>query len=276
MPWVPRGLREGVVTSSYPRGDDGYGPGFRGVIEVRDTSASRDDLERTAGACPTGAISVGPEKVSVDRGAGVLCGRCVAMSPAVFRFVPDFESSSTLRAALVVPTTPESDAAIEASRSELAIRVRALRRSLHVRHVDAGSDGADEWEIAALTNPIYDVQRLGVFFTASPRHADILLVTGVGSAGMIGPLRETWEAMAHPKVLIACGVDAISGGLVGNGYASRGGITSSVPVDVFVPGSPATPFGVLHALLMAANLLSVGRSARGYGASSAHFRRRAP
>jgi Ni,Fe-hydrogenase III small subunit len=114
-----------------------------------------------------------------------------------------------------------------------------------------------------------------VFFTASPRHADILLVTGVGSAGMIGPLRETWEAMAHPKVLVAGGVDAISGGVVGDGYASRGGITSSVHVDVFVPGSPATPFGVLHALLMAANLLPGGRTARDDGASSATKRRRA-
>jgi Ni,Fe-hydrogenase III small subunit/ferredoxin len=275
MPWVPRGLREGVVTSPYPRGDDGYGTGFRGAIAVSETNASRDDLERTAGACPTGAISVGPATANVDRGACILCGRCVAMSPAVFRFVPDFETSSTVRTALVVPTSPESDAAIDEVRLELAIRVKALRRSLHVRHVDAGSDGADEWEIAALTNPIYDVQRLGVFFTASPRHADILLVTGVGSAGMIGPLRETWEAMAHPKVLVAGGVDAISGGVVGDGYASRGGITSSVHVDVFVPGSPATPFGVLHALLMAANLLPGGRTARDDGASSATKRRRA-
>jgi Ni,Fe-hydrogenase III small subunit len=91
---------------------------------------------------------------------------------------------------------------------------------------------------------------------------------------MIGPLHETWEAMAHPKVLIACGVDAISGGLVGNGYASRGGITSGAHVDVFVPGSPATPFGVLHALLMAANLLSGGRAVRDDGSASATIRRR--
>jgi Ni,Fe-hydrogenase III small subunit len=154
-----------------------------------------------------------------------------------------------------VPEAAEDDLGLETLRSELARRVRALRRSVHVRHVDAGSDGADEWEVAALTNPIYDVQRLGIFFTASPKHADVLLVTGVGSAGMLGPLRHTFEVMPDPKVVVAAGVDAISGGLLGVGYASRGGIGDAVPVDVFVPGAPPTPFGLLHGILMAVGLL---------------------
>ena len=133
--------------------------------------------------------------------------------------------------------------------------MKTLRRSVHVRHVDAGSDGSDEWEIAALTNPIYDVQRLGIFFTASPRHADLLLVTGVGSLGMIKPLQHTLEVIPRPSVVIAAGVDAISGGMLGESYASSGGVGSLVEVDVFVPGSPATPFGILHGILMAIDLL---------------------
>jgi Ni,Fe-hydrogenase III small subunit len=140
-------------------------------------------------------------------------------------------------------------------RRQLAERTRALRRSIHIRHVDAGSDGTEEWEIAALTNPIYDVQRLGIFFTASPRHADVLLVTGVGSAGMLGPLRQTFEAMPDPKVVIAAGVDAIGGGLIGEGYAARGGVAGAVPVDVFIPGSPPSPFGLLHGILLGLGLL---------------------
>ena len=139
-------------------------------------------------------------------------------------------------------------------------RVRALRRSIHVRHVDAGSDGSEEWEVAALTNPVYDVQRLGIYFTASPKHADVLLVTGVGAAGMLDPLRHTYEVMPHPKVVIAAGTDAISGGLIGRGYASLGGVSDAVPVDVFVPGSPPTPFGLLHGILSAVGLLSPSRS----------------
>jgi Ni,Fe-hydrogenase III small subunit len=181
------------------------------------------------------------------------------LAPETFQFEPSFESSSIQRSQLVVPDLDDEHMGLDATRAELARRVKGLRRSIHIRHVDAGSDGADEWEVAALTSPIYDVQRLGIFFTASPKHADVLLVTGVGSAGMLAPLRQTFEVMPHPKVVIAVGVDAVSGGLIGSGYASRGGITGAVPVDVFVPGSPATPFGILHGILLALGLLAPGQ-----------------
>ncbi len=254
MPWIPRGLREGIVTSRYPRRLDNYGPGFRASVTITRGTTTGDELNLAAAACPTGAITVVDADPSLDRGACILCGRCVQMLPRVFRFSPAIETSSILRTRLVVPE-PENDASLAAVRGELARRVRALRRSVHLRHVDAGSDGSDEWEIAALTNPVYDVQRLGIYFTASPRHADILLVTGVGSAGMTEPLRRTLEAMPNPKVVIAAGVEAISGGLVGEGYASSGGVGSSVHVDVFIPGSPASPFSLLHGILLAINLL---------------------
>lgn len=254
MPWIPRGLREGIVTSCYPRRPDNYGPDFRASVTIARGAATGDELNLAAGACPTGAITVVDADASLDRGACILCGLCVQMLPQIFRFSPAIETSSNLRARLVVPE-PENDASLAAVRGELARRVRALRRSMHLRHVDAGSDGSDEWEIAALTNPVYDVQRLGIYFTASPRHADILLVTGVGSAGMTEPLRRTLEAMPNPKVVIAAGVEAISGGLVGEGYASSGGVESSVHVDVFIPGSPASPFSLLHGILLAINLL---------------------
>ena len=153
--------------------------------------------------------------------------------------------------ALVVGQTTETDDALDALRTTLAARVRWLRRSVHIRHVDAGSDGSDEWEVQALTNPVYDLHRLGIFFTASPRHADILLVTGIGTAGMVEPLVRTREAMPDPVVVIAAGVDAVSGGLFGRGYTSGNGIGEILDVDVWVPGSPATPFGLLHAILLA-------------------------
>ena len=108
----------------------------------------------------------------------------------------------------------------------LANRVRRLRRSVHLRHIDTGSDGSDEWEIQALTNPVYDLHRLGIFFTASPRHADILLVTGIGTDGMVEPLRRTLDAMPAPTVVIAVGTDAVSGGLIGRGYT--GGVPDQI------------------------------------------------
>ena len=92
---------------------------------------------------------------------------------------------------------------------------------MHVRHVDAGSDGSEEWEIQALLGPVYDLHRLGVFITASPRHADVLLVTGAGARGMSGPLRTTYDGMPDPKVVIAAGTDAVSGGLLAGSEASH-------------------------------------------------------
>lgn len=254
MPWIPRGLREGIVTTRYPRRTDGYGPGFRGAVVVDPEAGVGREAPLITGSCPTRAISVEHDHLQLDRGRCILCGRCTQLFPQAFRFDPSFETSTVRRGHLIVPGPDEDDTAVAMARSELGRRVKALRRSIHIRHVDAGSDGADEWEVAALTNPFYDVQRLGIFFTASPKHADILLVTGVGSAGMRGPLGHTFDVMPHPKVVIAAGVDAIGGGLLGQGYAAGGGIGGTVPVDVFVPGAPPTPFGLLHGILTAVGI----------------------
>ena len=145
------------------------------------------------------------------------------------------------------------------ARAALRARTTALRRSVHVRHVDAGSDGSEEWEIQALLGPVYDIHRLGVFFTASPRHADVLLVTGVGARGMSGPLRVTYDGMPDPKVVIAVGTDAVSGGLLSQSEAVTAGVDATVPVDVWLPGSPPSPFGILNALLIAVGQLADGR-----------------
>jgi Ni,Fe-hydrogenase III small subunit/ferredoxin len=256
MPWVPRGLRDGIVTTRYPRRPDGYGGDFLGSVRVlHGVPASAPAVAEAAAACPTTAIFLTASGARIDRGRCVLCGRCVALAPDAFAFDSGVETASFAREALVVPPVDEDDAVVARARAALGTRVRALRRSVHVRHVDAGSDGSEEWEVAALTNPVYDVQRLGVFFTASPKHADILLVTGAGAAGMAEPLRRTYDVMPEPKVVIAAGVDAASGGVFEHGYATRGGVGGIVPVDVFVPGSPASPFGILYGLLLAVGVL---------------------
>ena len=259
MPWITRGLQEGIVTSHYPRRPDGYGEDFHAGVTVRSESAGQGgrtgEIDAVVTACPTGALSLDRGKVSIDRGRCIVCERCVVSRPDVFISQSDIETATLRRTHLVSPARPDGDDDIANTRKELAKRVRALRRSVHIRHLDCGSDGAEEWEIAALTNPIYDIQRLGVFFTASPRHADLLLVTGAGAAGMLGPLALTYEAMANPKIVMAVGTDAVSGGLFANTYATRGGIGSSVEVDVFVPGSPPSPFSIMHGILLAIDLL---------------------
>ncbi len=265
--WVLRGLRDGVVTTRWPRRPDEYADSWRGPAtvlagtDVPDAGSpfDRAEVERL---CPTGAIEVidwpGIDKPRVDQGRCVLCGRCVAARPDLFAWSSGATGSAAAavaRRALVVPAEPETDEAVAAARDELAARTAALRRSVHVRHVDAGSDGSEEWEIQALLGPVYDIHRLGVFLTASPRHADVLLVTGAGTVGMTGPLRTAYDGMPDPKVVIAVGTDAVSGGLLSDRLT---GVDGAVPVDVWVPGSPPSPFAILNALLIAAGQLVTG------------------
>lgn len=248
-----RGLRDGVVTTGYPRRADPCADSSTPVARPVDGAVAAPE---TAAICPTGAITAErDEPVRLDAGRCIACGRCVRARPDLFEWATGPAVAQPVREALVVPRRAETDRAVREARAELAARVRRLRRSVHVRHVDAGSDGADEWEVLALLNPVYDIHRLGVFFTASPRHADILLVTGAGSHGMAAPLRRTADGMPRPTVVIAAGTDAVSGGLVAPTYAVAGGVGELVPVDVWVPGSPPTPFGLLHALLLAVDRL---------------------
>ena len=261
--WVLRGLRDGVVTTRWPARPDAYADGWRGPIRVSLAPApaspvGHSPVDPTA-LCPTGAITAEP--VRVDQGKCILCGRCVAEGPDLLAWSQGATgpvAAGLRREALVVPELGETDQAVEAARVRLRERTAALRRSVHVRHVDAGSDGSEEWEIQALLGPVYDIHRLGVFFTASPRHADVLLVTGVGARGMTGPLRTTYDAMPDPKVVIAAGADAISGGLFNHGKAGSTGIAATVPVDIWLPGSPPSPFGLINALLIAVGQLAGG------------------
>jgi len=130
-----------------------------------------------------------------------------------------------------------------------------LRRSLHVRQVDAGSCNACELEIAAATNPLYDLERFGIHLVASPRHADVLLVTGPVTRNMEIALRRTYEAAPEPRVVVAVGACGCSGGMFGEGtYASVGGVDRVVPVDVYIPGCPPRPQAILNGLLVAMGL----------------------
>jgi Ni,Fe-hydrogenase III small subunit len=140
------------------------------------------------------------------------------------------------------------------ARRPLSEQARRLRRSIHVRHIDCGSDGSEEWEIQALWNPYYDIQRLGFFLTSSPRHADVLLVTGPVTAPMRAPLRRTWEVMPAPKALVAVGDEACARGLCQADELTAGGVDAVLDVDVYVPGAPPPPVAILDGLLLAAGL----------------------
>jgi Ni,Fe-hydrogenase III small subunit/ferredoxin len=246
LEWIARGLRKGKVTTRYPARPERAPQGFCGPVEVMAASNPSADL---ADVCPTGAISVRGGNVTLDRARCIHCGGCVRAYPDRFRFANAYETAAPKKHSLVVGDISEPD--VETTRKTLADHVGALRRSVHIRHVDAGSDGSEEWEIQALLNPYYDIHRLGLFFTAAPRHADILLVTGAVTESMQAPLERAYEVMPEPKAVVAAGTDACSGGLARLGDHGLGGVDRTLAVDVYVPGSPPSPIALLHGLLLA-------------------------
>jgi Ni,Fe-hydrogenase III small subunit/formate hydrogenlyase subunit 6/NADH:ubiquinone oxidoreductase subunit I len=245
--WFLRGLSHSRVTTRYPRGEEPPPPGFRARALLDPDAIGPDEAARLAASCLPGALTVtAGGSLRLDGSRCIGCGLCVAASDGrAVAIDPGYELAARSRERLLV-----GDGAREA---DLAVAALAgpFRRSMHIRHVDTGSDGAVEQEIAALLNPYYDMQRLGLFFTATPRHADVLLVTGPVTRPMEGPLRRTYEAMPEPRVVVAAGTDACSGSIWTEPEV-LGGVDRVLRVDVYIPGDPPNPIALLHGLLLAA------------------------
>jgi Ni,Fe-hydrogenase III small subunit/Pyruvate/2-oxoacid:ferredoxin oxidoreductase delta subunit len=263
-------LRTGILTTGDPFSAQ-TSFGFP-VLEASRCTAC-DDCARV---CPTGAIqtSTGPEPgrraVSLSYAACIQCRACVTACPeqalgvshdvnvAAFTRAQltrtatfDVDAKTGHRVLLRVEDRPGPSLADSAARLRDRIRGR-LGRSLHVRQVDAGSCNGCELEIAATANALYDLEQFGVHLVASPRHADVLLVTGPVTRNMEIALRRTYEAAPDPRVVVAVGACGCSGGIFGEGtYASLGGVDRAVPVDVYVPGCPPRPQALLNGLLVA-------------------------
>jgi Ni,Fe-hydrogenase III small subunit/formate hydrogenlyase subunit 6/NADH:ubiquinone oxidoreductase subunit I len=264
---LSRSARTGIVTDPHPLAARPH-RGFP-AIDFRGCTACGD----CASACPTGAIEVGEEgktrTLSLSYGQCISCRECVAACPeGAVTAGHGSDLAAYTREQLTRRASFDVDAAGRgAFRQEelvpgpsLAESAEALRRriqgrfgrSLHVRQVDAGSCNGCELEIAATANPVFDLERFGIHFVASPRHADLLLVTGPVTRNMETALRRTLEATPEPRVVVAAGACGCSGGIFGEGtYASRGGVDRVVPVDVYVPGCPPSPQAILAGLFVA-------------------------
>ena len=154
-----------------------------------------------------------------------------------------------IRIGILTEEAPQAlTADVPAGDIQQAIR-RILGRALCIRHVDAGSCNGCELEIQALNNPYYNIEGVGIKFVASPRHADMLLVTGPVSANMEEALKRTFDAVPDPKFVVAVGDCGTCGGIFGKSYASRGAIANVIPVDHHVKGCPPAPAAILLAVL---------------------------
>jgi Ni,Fe-hydrogenase III small subunit len=146
---------------------------------------------------------------------------------------------------------PATDETLRLSRALDAQISKRFHGALAIRHVDAGSCNGCELEINALNNPYYNLEGLGIRFVASPRHADMLLVTGPVSRHMELALKRTYDATPEPKLVVALGECACTGGIYGESYATIGRVSNVIPVDVCVPGCPPTPLAIMQGILTA-------------------------
>jgi Ni,Fe-hydrogenase III small subunit/Pyruvate/2-oxoacid:ferredoxin oxidoreductase delta subunit len=272
---LKRALTGGVATNAYPTVVGEPPDGFRGKPVINFARCTACDT--CARACPTSALAVQADVedatrkiVSINYGDCIFCGECEAACPEAIRLTKDFRLATARKTALITRAlyhpgkdgvyrlmdlgaeTPPANEAVEAIGIALKMKARKLLgRSLHIREVDAGSCNACEVEIAALNNPVYDIERFGVHFVASPRHADMLLVTGPVTRNMEIALKQTYEATPDPKLVVAVGACGIGGGIFGKSYASCGGVDAVVPVDVYIPGCPPRPEALLHGIFLA-------------------------
>lgn len=157
---------------------------------------------------------------------------------------------STPRTLVTIDQAAVTQADVLAVGEKIQKKVKKLfRGSLAIRQVDAGSDNACEQELVALSNAFYDVERFGIHFVASPRHADMLLVTGPVTRNMAEALQRAYDATPEPKIVVAVGDDAIDGGVFKGSYAVIGGVRDVIPVHYQIPGDPPTPLTILSSLL---------------------------
>jgi len=283
-----KSLSTGVVTTDYPATPPEISARARGKPEI-DWVNWKDARPATA-VCPTGAISHqdanGRRVVKLDLASCIFCGLCAEVDKAIrmtnicecaARRHENLAASATYslkpdgsHERMVSPPAKSGGAALPRGRDDLQvvptderksletlgrkIQERANKifgRSLHIREVDAGSCNGCEIEIVNLNSPIYDIERFGIHFVASPRHADMLLVTGPVTRNMELALRKTYDAMPAPRLVVAVGACGCSGGIFGVNYATCGGVDSVLPVDVYIPGCPPNPHALLQGILLA-------------------------
>jgi Ni,Fe-hydrogenase III small subunit/formate hydrogenlyase subunit 6/NADH:ubiquinone oxidoreductase subunit I len=270
-----KSVTTGIVTTDYPRSPAAVSAQARGEPVIDFTHWK--DARPAARVCPTTAIAYEDREdvrtATLDLGQCIFCGLCADADTAIrmtstcelaarrrtdlkvqmrYQLAPDGTHQRLLESSRAEELGASQHESFEVLGRETRKRIdRVLGRSLHIREVDAGSCNGCEVEIVNLNSPVYDLERFGIHFVASPRHADLLLVTGPVTRNMELALRKTYDAMPAPRLVVAVGACGCSGGIFGRNYATLGGVDQVLPVDVYIPGCPPNPYALLQGVFVA-------------------------
>lgn len=237
-------IKQGHRTVRFPSDKISLPQRFRGLPMVQHTQCP-GDCRRCMDVCPTGAISHFGKDISMDLGKCIFCGDCSRACPnGAIGFTKDYRLSARKRGDLIFRHHAMKPL------EELDRKMKKIfGRSLKLRQVSAGGCNACEQDVNVLNTLVFDLGRFGIQFVASPRHADGLLVTGPVTENMRLALKKTYDAVPWPKIVIAAGACAISGGIFANHPEVHNGAESVIPVDLFIPGCPPHPWTILDGLV---------------------------
>jgi Ni,Fe-hydrogenase III small subunit/ferredoxin len=240
-------FRQGYRTSPFPKVEPVLSDRFRGLPSL-DTAVCQTDCHDCENNCPTGAVIRKKGKPFLDLGRCLFCADCAACPHGAISFSTDYRLAVQKRQDLhLMDKTLSLAKALEKKALSL------FGHSLKLRQISAGGCNACEADVNVLGTLVFDLGRFGIQFVASPRHADGILVTGPVTKNMHAAVKSTWEAVPSPKLVIACGACAISGGPYINSPEVENGLESIVPVDLYVPGCPPHPYTILDGLLRILN-----------------------
>ena len=242
-------LKRGCETMAYPKGPPPPLPDRHGGALRVDAAKCAEGCAACVDVCPTQAIAPQAARgISLDLGRCLFCAGCVEACPhgAITR-TGDHRMAVRRREDLILGAPGREEVRLATALDEKLRRL--FGRSLRLRQVSAGGSGAEEADLNVLGTIGWDLGRFGIQFVASPRHADGLVITGPVSHAMELALKKTWDAMPGPKIVIAVGTEAISGGVFAGHPEVNAGAESMLPVDLFIPGWPPHPLTILDGLL---------------------------
>jgi Ni,Fe-hydrogenase III small subunit/NAD-dependent dihydropyrimidine dehydrogenase PreA subunit len=240
-------LHQGLRTARFPDEEPRLPPRFRGRPAL-DATRCASGCTACVDACPTQAIIGGPDRLAVDMARCLFCADCVAACPeGAIAFSQDFRLAERVRARLLVRSPATSERPRELVLADELLRL--FGRSLKLRVVSTGGCNGCESDVNVLGTVVFDLGRFGIQYVASPRHADGLLITGPVTGNMREALRKTYEAIPAPRLVIAVGACAISGGPYIDHPETHNGADTVIPVDLYVPGCPPHPLTILEGLI---------------------------